>query len=168
MARGLPPKVEPWLPAVMPRAASSVARQAPIGKPPPRPLAAARMSGSIPAHWWANIFPVRPTPVCTSSRMRSTPCRSHNSRRALSQPVGATLTPPSPCTGSTMMAPVLGPMAAAAASRSPNGTMSKPSAGSPKPSRCLGFLAAAIVASVRPWKAPVKVTVRHRSGCPFT
>ena len=34
-ANGLPPKVEPWLPATMPFAARSVARQAPIGNPPP-------------------------------------------------------------------------------------------------------------------------------------
>ena len=45
MASGLPPKVVPWTPAVMPTAASSVARQAPIGKPPPMPLAIAMMSG---------------------------------------------------------------------------------------------------------------------------
>ena len=45
MASGLPPKVEPWVPGVMPLAASAVARQAPSGKPPPMPLASAMMSG---------------------------------------------------------------------------------------------------------------------------
>ena len=67
-----------------------------------------------------------------------------------------------------MMPAVFGPMAASVASRSPNGTMSKPSAGSPKPSRCLALPAEAMVASVRPWKAPLKVTSRQRSGRPFT
>ena len=32
---------------------------APIGKPPPTPLATAMMSGETPAHWWAHILPVR-------------------------------------------------------------------------------------------------------------
>ena len=38
-------------------------------------------------------------------------------------------------------------------------------AGSPKPSRYFSLPAAAMVASVRPWKAPLKVMIRHRSGC---
>ena len=38
VASGLPPKVEPCVPAVMPLAASAVARHAPIGNPPPRPF----------------------------------------------------------------------------------------------------------------------------------
>ena len=45
IASGLPPKVEPWVPAVMPFAASVVARHAPTGKPPPSALASAMMSG---------------------------------------------------------------------------------------------------------------------------
>ena len=44
------PRVEPWEPAVMPAEASSVARQAPTGKPPPSPFATARTSGSMPVH----------------------------------------------------------------------------------------------------------------------
>ena len=48
-ANGLPPKVEPWVPAVMPDAARAVARQAPTGKPPPSPLAMPAMSGVTPA-----------------------------------------------------------------------------------------------------------------------
>ena len=62
---------------------------------------------------------------------------------------------------------VFGPIAFSAASRSPNGTMSKPGAGSPKPSRYFSLPAAAMVASVRPWKAPLKVTMRHFSGWPL-
>ena len=45
MPSGLPPKVEPCVPGTMPFAASLVARKAPIGKPPPMPLATAMTSG---------------------------------------------------------------------------------------------------------------------------
>ena len=45
IASGLPPKVEPCVPAVMPLAASAVARQAPTGKPPPSAFATVMMSG---------------------------------------------------------------------------------------------------------------------------
>ena len=48
IASGLPPNVEPCDPGVMPDAASAVARQAPIGKPPPSALASAITSGSTP------------------------------------------------------------------------------------------------------------------------
>ena len=48
IASGLPPKVVPCVPAVIPLAASAVARHAPIGKPPPMPLAMVMMSGTAP------------------------------------------------------------------------------------------------------------------------
>ena len=48
IASGLPPKVEPCVPAVMPLAASRVARAAPTGKPPPSALASAMTSGVTP------------------------------------------------------------------------------------------------------------------------
>src|SRR5262245_37855233 len=51
IASGFPPKVEPWVPTVMPLAASAVARQAPSGKPPPSALASAMMSGLTPQRW---------------------------------------------------------------------------------------------------------------------
>ena len=44
---GLPPNVEPCVPGVMPFAASAVAKNAPTGKPPPKPLAIAMTSGVI-------------------------------------------------------------------------------------------------------------------------
>src|ERR1700722_11345635 len=47
-ASGLPPKVEPCEPGVMPDAASAVARHAPIGKPPPSALASGITSGVTP------------------------------------------------------------------------------------------------------------------------
>ena len=38
------------------------ARQAPIGSPPPNPLASVTMSGVMPSCWWAKNAPVRPDP----------------------------------------------------------------------------------------------------------
>src|SRR5262249_39210079 len=82
----------------------------------------------------------------------------------LPQPVAAPRTRPAPCTGSPTMAAAAGPIARSTASRSPNSTTAKPGTGGPKPSRYLGFPAAAMVASVRPWNAPLKVMIRQRSG----
>src|SRR3954467_11484872 len=48
IASGLPPKVEPCVPAVIPWPASLVVRNAPTGKPPPSALATAMMSGATP------------------------------------------------------------------------------------------------------------------------
>ena len=76
-ASGLPPKVEPCVPAVMPDAACAVARQAPTGNPPPSPLAIVAMSGLTPACSQASSVPVRPMPAWISSRTSSRPCSSH-------------------------------------------------------------------------------------------
>ncbi len=48
---GLPPKVEPWLPGPSRSAASPKAMQAPIGRPPPSPLASVTTSGATPSAW---------------------------------------------------------------------------------------------------------------------
>src|SRR5574337_1199328 len=45
---GLPPKVDAWLPGTKASATPSFASMAPIGNPPPSPLASVMMSGSIP------------------------------------------------------------------------------------------------------------------------
>ena len=47
---------------------------------------------------------------------------------------------------------------------SSNGTESKPPGIGPNPSTSFGAPAAAMVASVRPWKEPSIVMIRHRSG----
>ena len=86
IASGLPPKVEPWLPGANAAATAAVARQAPIGKPPPRPLAIAITSGVTPTHSCANSRPVRPMPHCTSSKNSSSPCASASSRRPRRKP----------------------------------------------------------------------------------
>ncbi len=67
-----------------------------------------------------------------------------------------------------MIAPVSGPIAASTAARSVAGIWSKPSTFGPKPSMYLACPPAAIIASVRPWKAPSKVRMRYFSGWPPT
>ena len=99
-------------------------------------------------------------PVCTSSKASSRPCSSQIWRSSRKNCGGAERTPPSPCTGSMMMPAVSGVMASLSALRSPSGTWSKPSMAGPKPSRCFLFLAAASVASVRPWNEPSKLMMR--------
>ena len=56
------------------RAAGPTASTAPIGRPPPSPLARVTTSGVMPSCWWAKKAPVRPIPVCTSSSTSSAPC----------------------------------------------------------------------------------------------
>ena len=50
----------------------------------------------------ANIRPVRPKPVCTSSAMRRMPCSLHVLARSARNSRGGTMKPPSPITGSMM------------------------------------------------------------------
>ena len=67
------------------------------------------------------------------------------------EPGGAGRTPPSPCTGSTMMARRRGPSRASTASTSPYGTCVTGPSG-PKPSRYFGVPVIESAPSVRPWK----------------
>ena len=70
---GLPPNVVPWWPGSSSSPAAPMPMQAPMGRPPPRPLASVTTSGTTPTVWWANQAPVRPMPVCTSSSTSSAP-----------------------------------------------------------------------------------------------
>ncbi len=70
---GLPPTVVPWAPVASRSAAVPNARQAPSGRPPPRPWARVTKSGAIPSLWWWNQYPVRPRAVCTSSSTSNAP-----------------------------------------------------------------------------------------------
>src|ERR1022692_699461 len=69
------------------------------GSPPPRLLAVTIRSGSMSSCSIANILPVRPKPVCTSSAMKRMPCLRQIPATAVSHPGGGTMKPPSPCTG---------------------------------------------------------------------
>ena len=113
--------------------------------------------------------------ACRCGRRRSAPRRRSAAGRArrtaragrAGTAAARGRTPPSPWIGSIRIAAVSGPIAAFSASWSPNGTWSKPSTFGPKPSRYFFCPPAAMVASVRPWKAPSKVMMRKRSGWPF-
>ena len=52
----------------------------------------------------ANIVPVRPKPVCTSSTISTIPCSLAISRTPWTNSFGGTTKPPSPWTGSKMIA----------------------------------------------------------------
>ena len=116
------------VPGVMPVAASSVARQAPIGKPPPMPLAIAMMSGVTPdqligeelagaADAGLDLVEDQQQAVLVAERRAG--------RAGIAAAPSAA--PPSPWIGSIMIAAVSGVIAAFSASWSPNGTWSKPS-----------------------------------------
>ena len=62
--------------------ASPKPTQAPIGRPPPRPLASVITSGVTPSAWWANHAPVRPMPDWISSSTSSAPASSQAARAA--------------------------------------------------------------------------------------
>ncbi len=130
-ATGLPPNVVPWLPGSSRVAAAPMPIVAPIGTPPPSPLARVTTSGTTPDSVCASQAPVRPTPVCTSSTQSSAPCRVVTSLVAARNPGGGTTTPASPCIGSTITAAVLSSTAAARAPASPYGTkVTSPGSGS--------------------------------------
>ena len=85
-ARGLPPNVDVCISGFSENTFShtdAVPMVAPIGMtPPPSCLASVMMSGATPSWSQANIAPVRPMQVCTSSAIMSAPVRSHASRIA--------------------------------------------------------------------------------------
>ena len=75
-----PPKVEPWSPGPKAAATSARAQQAPTGMPLPSALAIVTTSGSSPWAWKANQWPVRPSPVWTSSSISSALRSVHSAR----------------------------------------------------------------------------------------
>ncbi len=70
-ASGLPPYVVPCTPTENALATSAVVSMAPMGNPPPRPLALVRMSGVTPFCMYEKSAPVRPIPLWISSRISS-------------------------------------------------------------------------------------------------
>ena len=65
---GFPPKVEPCAPCFQ-SMTFFLATMMPRGRPEATPFAMAIMSGSVSQCSIANILPVRPMPLCTSSTM---------------------------------------------------------------------------------------------------
>ena len=106
IAKGLPPKVDPWVPGVIPTATFLFIRTAPIGKPPPIPFAIGTISGFIPDCSKAKKSEDLPIPSCTESAMRSIFFLLQSFLNSLKQKSGITLIPPSPIIFSTMIAAV--------------------------------------------------------------
>ena len=69
IASGLPPKVDPCVPAVIPEATFLFIKTAPIGNPPPIPFAIGTMSGFTLELSNAKKSPVLPIPHWTSSNI---------------------------------------------------------------------------------------------------
>ena len=103
-ATGLPPKVPPTPPGAI--ASMIVARPttAASGRPPAIDFAQVIRSGRRSSRSDANIVPVRPKPVCTSSAISTTPKRSQKARSSATKAGGGTTNPPSPSTGSMITA----------------------------------------------------------------
>ena len=77
--------------------------------------------------------------------------------------------PASPWIGSTRNAAVFGVIAASSAAASPNGTLTKPGANGPKPSRYCASLEKPTMVVVRPAKLPAATMISARpSGTPLT
>ena len=87
----LPPYVPPCVPGFQADISSARARMPESGSPEAIPLAMTRMSGSTSQWRTANISPVRPKPVWTSSAMSRIPCWRVISRSRGRKPGGGTM-----------------------------------------------------------------------------
>ena len=81
-------------------------------------MASVIRSGSTPSASQANIGPVRPKPVMTSSTTNRMSSSRAASRIAFSQPAGGTITPPEPWIGSQKNAATLSAPSSATLARS--------------------------------------------------
>ena len=160
---GPPPKVVPRPSSLSAAVTAGVISNAPQGKPLPRALAVVIMSGRTPYRSAANGWPLRPTPICTSSKMSCAPTASQRARSAARNSAPMSKAPPTPCTGSTITAATSSPTVPAIAEMSRRGTQltSKGVRGN-----SYHFLSApqviAPAAAVRPWNPPSTATTRVR------
>ena len=119
------------------------------------------MSGSRPQCSNANMRPVRPQPVATSSHMSSVPWRRHRSCTPCRKPSSGMMTL-CPGTHSTMTAAVSSRASTRSSpTRSPAAT-SSPASKWPKPSRNSSLPMAERAPSVSPCQPPVKWVMRSR------
>ena len=115
---GLPPYVEPCEPGPMSEEnavpsssmARSLSQNAPIGTPPPMPLAHEMPSGLISGAIMRQAIesPQRPKPAWTSSKNKSRSCFLQTAAMARRNSGVAMFTPPSPWIGSSRIAAVSG------------------------------------------------------------
>ena len=126
-------------------------------------------SGATSSCWYANIFPVRPSPDWISSRMNSTSCFRQSAADFSRNPGGGIWMPASPWIGSTTNAHVFGEIAFSSASRSPYGITTKPGVSGLKPSLYCASVDADTIVIVRPWKLFLQTMISCRpTGIPFT
>ena len=127
IASGLPPKVEPWVPGVMPLAASLGGQAGADREAGAEPLG---QRHDVGRHAELLIAEQLAEPADAGlhlvEREQQAALVAELAQR-LKNCGGAERTPPSPCTGSIRMPAVSGPIARLTASMSPSGTWSKPS-----------------------------------------
>src|SRR5581483_7793368 len=161
-ATGLPPNVLAWSPGWNAPARCSQTTRQPIGSPFASPLASVSASGRTPDCSKQKKVPVRPTPVCTSSKTSSAPSSSASVLAACRNSGAAGRTPPSPCTGSSRIRPVSGRAAATSDSTSFSSAKETPGTSGSKAVRFSGWPVAESEPSVRPWKEPASATIPGR------
>ena len=103
-ATGLPMYVPPMAPRWAPSMISARPITPESGIPPAIDFATTTRSGSTSKCSIANMRPVRPKPVCTSSATRTIPCSSQIRRSPSTNSADAGMKPPSPCCASNTIA----------------------------------------------------------------
>ena len=126
------------------------------------PLAKDTASGRMPYCWKAKRVPVRPMPVCTSSTSSSQSRSAHSTARSWTYSRSRGITPPSPCTSSSITAHTSWPAAPWRASRLPASAYRKPSGKGKKEWCSLSCPVAVRVVMVRPWKEFFRVRMVPR------
>ena len=149
---GFPPKVDPWVPGIIALDTFFVIKTAPIGKPPPIPLAIGTISGFTLAYSKAKNFPDLPIPHWTSSKINSIFFLLQSFLIALIHQFGMTFIPPSPIMVSIIIAAVFLLINFFNFSWFPNSKWSKPGIFGPNPSVIFFDPLAWIAARVLPWK----------------
>ena len=129
-----------------------VIKTAPIGNPPPIPLAIGTISGFTFECSKAKNFPVLPIPHWTSSSINNIFFLSQIFLNSFKHQLGITFIPPSPIIGSTIIAAVFFVIDFLRDLWSPNEKWSKPLTLGPNPSVIFFDPLAKIAAKVLPWK----------------
>ena len=164
---GLPPKVVPCWPGLNRSAAAPMPMQAPIGRPPPRPLARVTTSGTMPVCWCGNQVPVRPMPVCTSSSTSSAPAPARDLPRGLQETVGRGRSRrPRPGSARRTRRRCHRRQRTPARPRRRTGRARRRAAAARTASAWPAVPVSDSAPMVRPWNAPSKATILRAAGAP--
>ena len=106
-------------------------------------------------------------PVCTSSSEQQRAVLVASARSPARKPGGAGSTPPSPCSGSTMIAAHVGPIALSHRVEVAVRDVRDAGRASPNPSRYFGVPVIDSAPIVRPWNALWNAMIRVRSRLPL-